>query len=88
MDTEQLNSLMQSAGLVSSSGGMNWASVIANLIFGLIGGVVLMYGWKNKEPKPLVIGIVMSVFPYFISNTILIYVIGGGLTAALFLWRD
>ena len=88
MDQAQLNSLMQTAGLATGSGGINWGAVIANLIFGMIGAVALMYGWKNKAPKPLVIGIVLSVFPYFISNTLLIYVIGIALTAALYYWRD
>lgn len=88
MDTTQLNTLMQAAGMAGSSGGINMGVLVANLLFGLIGGVALMYGWKNKYPKPLVIGLILSVFPYFVSNVWLIYAIGIALTLLLIMWRD
>ena len=93
MDSEQVNSIQINAilhmtGVTSASGGINSANIIANLIFGTIGFVASTYGWKNKEPKPLVIGIGLSIFPYFVSNVYLIYLIGGALTAMLYFWRD
>ncbi len=87
-NTMQLNAMLQMAGVTTANGGMNWGNIIANLIFGVIGTVALMYGWKNKSPKPLVIGIAMSIFPFFVSNTILVFMIGFGLTALLYFWRD
>lgn len=83
-----MNSMLQMAGVTTSSGGINTANIIANLIFGSVGFVFLMYGWKNKEPKPLVFGLGISIFPFFITNTILIYVIGTGLIAWAYFWRD
>ena len=88
MDPEQLNAMLQTAGVTTSTGGINWANIIANMIFGSIGFVVMMYGWKNKYPKPLVIGLALSVYPYFISNTFLIYGIGIALIAVLYFWRE
>jgi len=35
-----------------------------------------------------VIGIVLMVYPYFVSNALLTFAIGIALTAALFFWRE
>lgn len=83
-----VNAMLHMAGVTTASGGINTANIIANLIFGTVGFVLLMYGWKNKEPKPLVFGLVISIFPFFITNAILIYVIGIGLIAWAYFWRD
>ncbi len=93
MDVDQVNSLqvntlLNMAGITSSSGGINTANIIANLIFGTIGSVTCIYGWKNKAAKPLVIGVALSIFPFFVSNILLIYGIGIALTALLYFWRD
>ena len=88
MDPEQINSLLQTTGITTSSGGINWANIIANIIFGSIGFVVCMYGWKNKYPKPIFIGLILSLYMFFTTNTILIYGIGIALLLLLYYWRD
>jgi hypothetical protein len=40
-----------------------------------------MYGRKQKVVVPLICGLVLMVFPYFIPNTILLVAIGVGLIA-------
>lgn len=67
---------------------INWSNIIAGTIFGMIGLVAFMYGKKEKNYKPLGIGLVLMVYPYFISNTIMVYAVGIALTAALYFWRD
>ena len=64
------------------------AKIFAYLIFGAIGLVVFMYGKKNKLFRPLVIGLALMVYPYFISGTFLLYFTGIALTALLYFWRE
>ena len=51
------------------------------LLFGSVGFGFLIYGKKQKALVPLVCGLVLMVFPYFISNTILLVAIGVALIA-------
>ena len=64
------------------------AKIFAYIIFGTIGFVVFVYGKKNRLVRPLVIGIALMAYPYFISGTFFLYLVGIGLTAVLFFWRD
>jgi len=68
-------------------GNFNEANLFAGLIFGSIGLVAFIYGKKTASFRPLIIGIVLMVYPYFIPGTWLIYLIGIVLTAALYFWR-
>ena len=63
---------------------MNSAQIIVGLILGSIGTAAFIYGWKQKSLKPLVIGLIMCIYPYFVSNSIALYAIGIVLTLALF----
>jgi len=62
---------------------LNTANIIASLIFGSIGFAAFIYGKKQANFKALVIGMILMVYPYFITNPILLYSIGGVLTLAL-----
>jgi hypothetical protein len=52
------------------------SSLLWGLLFGSIGLGFFIYGKKQKAVVPLVCGLVLMVFPYFVSNTILLVVIG------------
>lgn len=71
-----------------SGGGFSVGNIMAMTIFGAVGFVAFMYGKKNANLKPTLIGIVLMVYPYFISNTILLYAVGAALCLALYLFRD
>ena len=87
--SQQISTILNSVGLVAGgSGGFNWANLISGLLFGSIGFMAFMYGKKEKSAKPLIIGIILMVYPYFVSNTFWSYVIGIVLTAALYFWKD
>lgn len=60
---------------------MSTASLFWGLLFGSIGLAFLMYGRKQKEIVPLVCGVALMVFPYFVSNDWLLVAIGFGLVA-------
>jgi hypothetical protein len=47
---------------------MNASTLIWGVIFGSIGLGFFVYGKKQKAVIPLISGIVLMIFPYFISN--------------------
>ncbi len=64
------------------------AVLFAGLIFGLIGIAGFTYGRRNALWKPMGIGVALIVFPYFITQVLLLYAIGIALCGALYFWRD
>jgi hypothetical protein len=87
LDPEQKNMILQSMGAPNPSE-FSVAKVMAWLIFGGIGFVAFFYGKKQQSFKPLVIGLILMVYPYFVSNTIGLYALGLGLCLLLYFWRD
>lgn len=85
---QQLPQLLNSVGLASGNGDINWANLIGGIIFGTIGMVAFMYGKKQRTVKPLIIGVALMGYPYFTPNTFLLYLIGITLSAILFFWKD
>ncbi|MEZ5301482.1 MAG: hypothetical protein R3F11_12660 [Verrucomicrobiales bacterium] len=63
-------------------------NLLAMFMFSVIGFAAFVYGKRMSEPKPLIVGIALMVYPYFVSATWLICVIGAVLTAALFFPRQ
>ncbi|MGA7179222.1 MAG: hypothetical protein WBX11_06510 [Thiobacillaceae bacterium] len=57
------------------------------LIFGSIGLGFFVYGKKQRAAIPLLCGIVLMIYPYFVSNTILMLMIGAVLCAVPFLYK-
>jgi hypothetical protein len=47
-----------------------------SVLFGSIGLGFLIYGRKQRAIVPLVCGLGLMIFPYFLSNTILLITIG------------
>ncbi|MDB5812902.1 MAG: hypothetical protein JWM03_1900 [Rhodocyclales bacterium] len=64
------------------------AALFASILFGLIGAVAFGYGKKNASWRPMVVGVALVAFPYFVSETWLIYAIGSVLCVLLFVLRD
>ena len=57
------------------------------MLFGIIGFAVFVYGKKQVLWRPMVIGVGLMAYPYFVSQLWLLYLIGAGLCAAVYLWR-
>jgi hypothetical protein len=55
---------------------METPSLLWGLLFGSIGIGFLIYGRRQRAAVPLVCGLGLMVFPYFVSNTILLIAIG------------
>jgi len=64
------------------------ANLFAALLFGLVGLLAFNYGRKNVCWGPMVLGLALMTFPYFVSQTWLVYLVGSGLCVALYYWRD
>ena len=55
---------------------MGTSSLLWGLLFGSIGLGFFVYGRRQKTVVPLVCGVVLMIFPYFVSNTILLVILG------------
>jgi hypothetical protein len=64
------------------------AVLFAGLLFGIIGLAAFTYGKKSTKWKPMIIGVVLMVFPYAVDEVWLLYAIGVALCAALYVFRD
>ena len=64
------------------------ANFVGGLIFGGVGLVGWIYGKKESSYKPMIIGVILMAYPYFITNTVALYAVGVILTMALILFRD
>ena len=58
------------------------------LLFGSIGLGYFIYGKKQRAVVPLVCGLALMVFPYFVPNTILLVGIGALLIAIPYFLRQ
>lgn len=60
---------------------MDTAWLLWGLLFGSIGLGFFVYGKKQRALVPLLCGLVLMIFPYFVSNAILLVAIGVTLVA-------
>ena len=64
------------------------ANLIGGMVFGSIGFVAFIYGKRLSLWKPMLCGIALMVYPYFIADTAMMLAIGALGTGALFFLRD
>ena len=63
---------------------MSPANICIVVLFSLVGLAVFRYGRRNGEARPLVLGVMLMVYGYFVSNAWLSLLTGGVLTALIF----
>jgi hypothetical protein len=66
---------------------LNTSSLLWGLLFGSIGLGFFIYGRRQRAVVPLLCGLALMVFPYFVSNTILLVGIGIALMAIPYFLR-
>jgi len=66
----------------------NPAALLGSLLFGAIGLGAFMYGKKMVRYKPMVIGIALMAYPYFVPQTWLLYAVGCALCVGLYAVRE
>lgn len=64
------------------------ANLIGNLLFSSIGFVAFIYGKRLNLWKPMFGGLALMVIPYFIGDTMSLYLAGTAATVVLFFFRD
>ncbi|NMM28959.1 MAG: hypothetical protein HHJ12_17145 [Glaciimonas sp.] len=64
------------------------AYLLGAIVFGIIGIAAYRYGKKTSSGTPKWIGIGLMLYPYGVSQTWLLYVIGVGLCAALYFFHE
>ena len=60
---------------------LDTSSLLWGLLFGSIGLGFFVYGRRQKRVVPLACGVALMIFPYFVSNTILLVTLGLALIA-------
>jgi hypothetical protein len=60
---------------------MDTSSLLWGMIFGSIGFGFFVYGKKQGAVVPLVCGVALMIFPYFVDNIFLLVLIGIALMA-------
>ncbi|MBK9131546.1 MAG: hypothetical protein IPM20_07950 [Gammaproteobacteria bacterium] len=58
---------------------MDTAPLLWGLLFSSIGLGYFIYGRKQRAVVPLVCGLVLMIYPYFVSGTLLLVAIGAAL---------
>ena len=66
---------------------MDTSSILWGLLFGSVGFGFFLYGRKQKSAVPLLCGLALMVFPYFVSDTVLLVAIGVVLIATPYFLR-
>ncbi len=62
------------------------AYIFGAIVFGLVGMAAFGYGRKTEKPVTKWIGVALMVYPYAVSRTWLMYLVGLALCAGL--WFD
>ena len=62
-------------------GDITATTLFLGVLFGSIGFGFFIYGRKQRKVVPLLCGIVLMIVPYFIPNTLLLFVVGAVLVA-------
>jgi hypothetical protein len=60
---------------------MDTSFLLWGLLFGSIGLGFFVYGRRQKTVVPLVCGVALMIFPYFVSSTMLLVILGLALIA-------
>ena len=66
---------------------MSASLLFFGLVFGCIGFGFFLYGKNQRAPVPLVVGALLMIFPYFVSNIVALIIIGVVLMAVPYFIR-
>jgi len=77
---ELKNKLVTSGGQSPDSGslfmGLSMWGIFLGFIFSMVGLAFFRIGKKDRDMKYMVLGVILMVYPYFVTNTIYIILIG------------
>ena len=64
---------------------LSFSTLFAGIVFGCIGFGAWRWGRKRDSARGMILGILLMGFPYFVSGSVMTWVVGAVLTAALFI---
>jgi len=64
------------------------AYIFGAILFGLVGFAAYRYGKRTSHPKVKWIGVALMLYPYAISGTAMLYVVGAALCFGMYFWRE
>ena len=64
------------------------AALLGSILFGAVGLGAFLYGKRLVLYKPMVIGVALMAYPYFVPKTWLMYTIGCAPCLGLCLFQD
>lgn len=67
---------------------MDTTNIMLSLLFGICGMGFLTYGKKAGQLVPVGVGLILMVCPYFISSTLVMMIVCGGLISVPFVLRQ
>lgn len=67
---------------------MSTASLLWSVVFSAIGLGYFLYGKKQQYLPALICGLILMFYPYFISNTYVLFVVGVVISAVPYFWRE
>ena len=62
-------------------------SLFASLVFGAIGLGAFLYGKKEGLFVPMIAGVLLMAYPYFVPSAFWSWIIGTVITAAMFFFK-
>jgi len=62
----------------------NPASLVSGLLISVIGMGLFIYGKKQAAPAPLLAGVALCVFPYFVASVLWMWLITGACLGGLY----
>ncbi len=62
--------------------------LVGGLVFGAIGLCAFTVGKRRGHYKTLGLGLALMAYPYFVSSTVVLYLVGIGLTIAVMVFRE
>ena len=60
------------------------STLFASLLWGSVGSVMFMYGWKQKSVLPLGVGLLLAGISYFIESAIYMTLAGTLICVAMY----
>ena len=83
-DDVMKNVLNDPSGMKSILGSFSLSWIIVAGLFGIIGMAYFMYGKKSLRYVFLICGIVLMVYPYFVTRTLYMVIVGVVVSAVPF----
>ncbi len=64
------------------------SNLFSSMMIGMIGLGYFMYGKKNSRMYPLIAGLLLSIYPFFVSSIILQWLICIGIMVGVYFLRE